>query len=250
MINMRKHFIYFLLAFLWQQSAAQDSTRPGKEFKNVVRYNLSGPILFGPKYLVFGYERVVGKNQSISVNFGRARLPKLVSVITDSFELKSDRKNTGYNFSVDYRFYLANENKHAPPHGVYIGPYYSFNRFERENTWDFKKGGVVNNITTDTRFNVHTIGCQLGYQFVLWKRITLDMVLIGPGLGSYDLETVIDGSLNTSEKGELIDAVQQLLTQRFPGMNFVFSDKEIKADGVMRTWTVGFRYVIHVGFRF
>jgi len=40
------------------------------------------------------------------------------------------------------------------------------------------------------------------------------------------------------------------LTQKFPGMNFVFADKEISSDGVMKTNTIGYRYIIHIGFAF
>src|SRR4051812_12899038 len=91
----------------------------GKKYKNVVRYNLSGPLLFGfDKYVIFGYERVVNARQSFSINIGGVGLPSLVSLNTDSFYLQKDVKNTGYNISVDYRFYLSKENKYAPPHGI------------------------------------------------------------------------------------------------------------------------------------
>ena len=74
--------------------------------------------------------------------------------------------------------------------------------------------------------------------------------MVGPGIGSYDLRTKIDGNINANEKEQLVDALQQLITQKFPGMNFVFSDHELDSDGVMDTWTIGYRFIIHVGFRF
>src|SRR5688572_13211362 len=95
---------------------------PKKTFKNVIRYNLSGGLLFGvDRYIVFGYERVIRPRQSISINAGKISLPELVSIDTDSFRLSKDAKSSGFNISVDYRFYLAKENKYAPPHGLYIG---------------------------------------------------------------------------------------------------------------------------------
>jgi len=33
-------------------------------------------------------------------------------------------------------------------------------------------------------------------------------------------------------------------------MNFVFADKEISSDGVLRTNTLCYRYMIHIGFVF
>src|ERR1700741_3692 len=66
-----------------------DSSKKMPHYKNVIRYNLSGALLFGiDRYIVLGYERVISPRQSISVNVGRAALPGLISVITDSFSLK------------------------------------------------------------------------------------------------------------------------------------------------------------------
>src|SRR5215831_17995750 len=79
-----------------------------RHYKNIIRYNLSGALIFGlDRYIVFGYERVVKPNQSISVNVGGVKLPKLISINTDSFSLAKDTKSNGYNVSVDYRFYLG-----------------------------------------------------------------------------------------------------------------------------------------------
>src|SRR5688572_23156580 len=103
-----------------------DSTRRMSRYKNIIRYNLSGALLFGAShYIVFGYERLIKPNQSISLNIGKISFPRLISINTGSLELERDIKNTGTNFSVDYRFYLPRENKHIAPHGLYIGPYYS-----------------------------------------------------------------------------------------------------------------------------
>ena len=120
-------------------SLPADTVPKTKQLKNVIRYNLSGALLFGAdRFIVFGFERVIRPRQSISVNFGKASLPKFISIATDSFQLTKDAKNSGVNVSIDYRFYLAKENKHLPPHGLYIGPYYSFNRFKRDNQWEYK----------------------------------------------------------------------------------------------------------------
>ena len=74
-----------------------DSLKQMRQYKNVVRYNLSGALVFGlDRYVVFGYERVIKPNQSISVNFGGVSLPKLLAVNTDSFSLTKDNKSNGF----------------------------------------------------------------------------------------------------------------------------------------------------------
>ena len=223
-----------------------------KSYKNIVRYNISGALLFGAdKYVILGYERVVNPHQSFSVNIGKVSLPKFASINTDSFSIQKDLKNTGFNASADYRFYLAHENKYYAPHGIYIGPYVSYNHFDRSNEWEFhQSSSSVKHVTTETQFNIFTAGAELGYQFVFWKRLTLDMVLIGPGVSTYNLKTKIDGDLSEEEKQNLQDALKQLISQKFPGMNYALSDKEFKANGTLNTTSVGFRYLVHIGFAF
>ncbi len=241
--------LYFLL--LDNASAQLDTTKQSRQYKNVIRYNLSGAILFGiDHYIVLGYERLLLPNQSFSVNFGKASLPRLVSITTDSFALSQDLKNTGTNFSVDYRFYLKKENKYLPPHGLYIGPFYSFNHFKRENRWDYKTGGSNNHIITNSKFDIHTLGFELGYQLVLWKRWTLDLLMIGPGFGFYKYNAVFDGNLDPAMRDQLLEGLKQLLTQRFPGMNYVFSEEHFDARGTMNVTALGYRYIIQFGFSF
>jgi hypothetical protein len=197
-----------------------------------------------------GYERVLSPKRSISINFGKASLPKLISINTDSFQVQKDQKRSGLNFSIDYRFYLAKENKFNAPHSLYIGPYYSYNRFTNELQWTHKTTSASSQITSNTKFNIHTVGFELGYQFIFWKRLALDLVLVGPGLGFYDYKATFDNNIDPAKKEQLEEGLKQLLTQKFPGMNYVFSDEEIDANGVMRTNTIGYRYIIHIGFNF
>jgi hypothetical protein len=243
--------ILFHAGILYSQQSGPDSSWK-KAYKNIIRYNLSGSLLFGfDKYMIFGYERVVNPHQSFSINVGTVALPKFVSINTDSFYLQKDLKNKGFNVSADYRFYLSHENKYYAPHGVYIGPYFSYNHFDRSNNWTFQKSSTdLRLITTKTKFNIFTVGAELGYQFVFWKRVALDLVLIGPGVSGYDLTAKIDGDLTNEQRTNLQDALKQLITQKFPGMNYVFADKEFKANGTLNTTSIGFRYMIHIGFLF
>ena len=250
-------FFPIMIAFMGlgiQRSCAQDQKdSSARTYKNVVRYNLSGPLLFGfDKYIILGYERVLSPKKSISVNFGRAALPRIISLITDSFQTDREGKRKGYNVSLDYRFYLSKENKFEAPRGLYIGPYYSYNHFENEKQWMRNNSRGSNEITTTTNFNIHTFGFELGYQLMLWKRLSLDMVMIGPGLGFYKYEASFTGStsLSSGDKEQLLDALEQLLVQKFPGMNYVFSDKKFNADGVLKTSALSYRYILHIGYAF
>jgi hypothetical protein len=253
-VGMKKLRLYFVLLLLPATtfcSAQNDTLTHHKAFKNVIRYNLSGAMLFGiDKYIVLGYERIVAPKQSFSINVGHAVLPRPISIITDSFSLSRDINRTGYNVSVDYRFYLGKENKFPAPHGLYIGPYYSYNHFERSDEWRHQNNSANSSVTTFSKFNINTIGFELGYQFILWKRLALDFIMFGPGLGFYNYKTTFNGNIDAATQEQLLDGLKQLLTQKFPGMNFVFSDKQFDANGVLNTNTMGYRYIIHIGYIF
>ncbi|TMI86253.1 MAG: DUF3575 domain-containing protein [Bacteroidetes bacterium] len=243
--------LLFLLTSSFCIAQVDTSSKSIPRYKNVIRYNLSSALIFGiDKYVVFGYERVIRKNQSISVNVGGVALPKLVSIKTDSFSLQKDTKNNSVNFSVDYRFYLGKENKYPAPRGVYIGPYYAYNKFTRDNQWLKSSGTTSTYVNTHSVLNINTIGFEFGYQFILWKRLALDLVLVGPGYAIYNYKVTSENSLTAQQKDQLYDALQQLLEQKFPGMNYVMSDEQFNSNGVLRTNSIGYRYMIHIGFAF
>lgn len=251
MKHLRWYYVVLLLGISWNVMGQDDSTRKMPRYKNVIRYNLSGALIFGAnKYIILGYERVVAPRQSFSINAGQAAMPKMISINTDSFNVNKDSKRSGFNVSVDYRFYLAKENKFEAPHGFYIGPYYGYTRFNNEAQWNYKNPGAHSSLTTSSKFTINNIGFELGYQLVLWKRMTLDFVMVGPGIGFYNYKASFDGNVDAATKEQIFDGLKQLLTQKFPGMNLVFSDKEISSSGTMRASTIGYRYIIHIGFLF
>lgn len=231
-------------------------TRDSINFKhrNIIRYDLSGALLFGiDKHIVFGYERVLKANRSFSINFGKAALLRAgrADVKTDSFTFNDDVKNTGFKISADYRFYLSKENKYNAPHGVYIGPFVSYNQFKRDNQWSYNdinsQGKLIN---TTLNMDIFTVGAELGYQFILGKHIALDLVMIGPGLGFYDLKATMQSDLNGEEKEQLRTAIKDLITEKFPGLNKILADKDFDNESTIRTWSYGYRYIIHIGYLF
>jgi Protein of unknown function (DUF3575) len=237
-------------AFASQGQAVPDSSKADKYFKNTIRYNLSGPLLFGFNYIVFGYERVLNNKQSISVNAGRAVLPKIVEFSTDDVTLTSNRNNSGINFSVDYRFYMAKENRHRAPRGIYLGPYYSYNQFNRESEWKLNQSSGSTTLGAETKMDIHTIGAELGCQFILWNRLALDFIMVGPGFSNYKINTKTDGNLSAADQEKLLEGIEEMLSQKFPGMDIVLEDQSFSGKGTINTWATGYRYIFHIGFRF
>lgn len=242
--------VCFSIVNVYGQNYKTDSAWKNSR-KNIIRYNLSSALIFGfDKSVILGYERVLKPHQSISINAGTVALPRIVSIATDSISFKKDAKNNGFNLSLDYRFYLAKENKYYAPRGVYIGPWYSYNKFARDNTWNLLNSSDQKTATSSVDFNIHSFGVEVGYQFVFWDRLALDLVMIGPGMGIYNVKAKFDGNLTEEEREQLKQVVTDVLENKFPGMNFVFDNKQLNANGALNVTSLGYRYIIHIGFRF
>ena len=242
----------FLFTLYQQTVIAQEKNETKKEFKNTIRFNLTNPIIFGGRSLVFGYERVLNKRQTFSVNFGQTGFPSLNIIGSDSISANAVTDEKGFNVSADYRFYLGKENKHDVPHGVYIGPYYSYNYFEKKHSWAIKStaGGATQTVESKTSLSIHTIGFEMGYQFIFWDRVSLDMVLTGPGIATYNLEASLGANLSEADKKKFFEKLNLALADKFPGYSVVVDEGEFQKTGSANTTRFGYRYMIQVGFRF
>lgn len=229
-------------------SVAAQETSPKK---NTIKLNLTNPMIFGGKAIVIGYERVLSANRSFSVDIGTMSLPSFGSgTVNDSLKLLSGLNEKGFHISADYRFYLSKENKYHAPRGVYIGPYYSYNSFSRSNSWNLKATNYTGNVNTDLGFHVHTIGVEMGYQFVFNKKWVVDMVLAGPGIGFYQVNAALATTLPENQKGPFFDQLNKYLQEKIPGLNKVIGEGSLRSNGNYKTTALGFRYMINVGFRF
>lgn len=241
----------FGLTLLPQTLTAQKTDKPKKDLKNTIHMNVTNPLIFGNKAIIFGYERVINKHQSFTVNIGSMGFPVLSLINSDSVQMNRTVSDKGFNMAVDYRFYLAKENKYVAPRGIYIGPYYAYNYFSRKNNWFVKStAGSSINVETELTLNTHTFGFELGYQFILWRRLSIDLILLGPGLGVYDLETSFGSNLSVSDKEKLLQKINDALAEKFPGYTLVVKDRDFENTGSFKTTTLGYRYMVQIGFRF
>src|SRR5262245_43130102 len=218
-----------LLPLLFQQTLlAQQSGSKELNLKNTIHYNVTNPMIFGNRSIIFGYERVLNKLRSFTLNIGTTDFPKLGLVKSDSVKLKSVTHEVGFHLSADYRFYLAKQNKYAAPRGVYIGPYYSYNYFKNNATWLVKptNSSSYTEVKNEMKLNVHTIGFEMGYQFVFWDRLSVDLILIGPGIGLYSLRSALGTNLSDADKQKLREAINESLEDRFPGYTIVIEEDD------------------------
>ena len=221
-----------------------------KNYKNTVSVNISNPMLFGEKYNVIGYERVIKDYQTVSGSIGRFAFPKFFDPFSDSLGIKNDYHDHGFHIAFDYRFYLKNENKYSAPRGIYLGPYYAFNYLARELTWDLNTSNYTGEVKSNTNLMANLIGVQMGYQFVFWDRFSIDIILAGPGLWFFNLNTDLNKDLLPEDETMLLEELNDMLKEKFPGSDFVIEGDGFEAKRTARTAAMGFRYMVNVGFRF
>jgi hypothetical protein len=242
-----------LCSFKVSAQTSDSLYKPEREFKNTIHFNITNPLIFGGKSIIFGYERVLKNNKSFSINVGQAALPTFNFVDSDGLKAKSILSEGGLHISGDYRFYLGKLNKYSAPRGVYVGPYYSYNSFDKKHSWEFtRQGNTPLTVDSDLNIKIHTVGFELGYQFVFWKRLSVDMILIGPGVAGYKLKADIGGNLTEEERQLFFDKLNEALKDKFPGYSGSIgdSDGEFQKKGYKSTTSVGYRYLIQVGYRF
>jgi hypothetical protein len=246
--------LIFIQVLLFSGNAAlngQEVKPEKKNLKNSVKLNLTNPMIFGDQCYMLGYERTIGNHQSFSVNVGRFSLPRIFNVSTDSLkELSKSTSSRGFHISGDYRFYLKNENKHDAPRGVYIGPYFTYNSFKRYYTLSATTPSFTGDLNADFSFSVASVGFQLGYQFLFWNRVSLDLILFGPGLAAYKMKANIDTTLDPDTESEFFQKVNQALQEKFPGYDRVIGPGSFEKTGSRSTTSFGYRYVVLLGFRF
>jgi hypothetical protein len=245
--------VIILVQHVFSQVVTQvnDSTLLKKNRKNTVKLNLTSPMIFGDNNYVLGYERTIGKHQSFSVHLGTFSLGQLLDINTDSIKgLTTDIKSYGMSVSGDYRFYLKKENKYNSPHGIYIGPYFAYNRFSRDFEFEANTASFSGKLNADFLFSVTTVGFQLGYQFVFRDRITLDMILFGPGVSRYKYKAELSTNLDAEEESELFQKINEKLQEKIPGFSLVIEPTTFEKTGSVNTTSFGYRYIVMLGFRF
>ena len=92
----------------------------------------------------------------------------------------------------------------------------------------------------------------MGYQFVVAKRVTFDLIFIGPSWGKYQANFDIEGELaiDIDDKSEIYKAFADVIVARLPGLGTLLDDRSVSTTGHISANTIGMRYVFQIGFLF
>jgi hypothetical protein len=236
------------LTFWGFSNAYAQSYKDSTQRKHVIKYDLTGTALYQNAFN-FTYERVIKKNRTLGITLGYQELPSLGSLIGSEMIGLERKTGSGFKVAVDYRFYLAKENRYQAPHGVFIGPYIANHNFN--NSWDvvIRGNSGPQTGTIDGKFNILNVGFQTGYQFLINNRWSIDMSFIGASYSHYRAVLDVNGDFDlgdTEISQELIEAI----SDKFPLLGDLIDDGNVDQSGKLNSWGFGLRYIVNVGYAF
>jgi len=217
---------------------------------NVIKFNPTPMILWSWKNITFSYERILNPRQSISVELGYLEFPKLVSDSLINLVNITTHSKWGLNATIEYRFYLTRLSTRPVPAGLYLGPYFTFYTYHFNNGFDILHTSRDSTGMIKGDYWSFNLGAEIGYQFVFWKRMTVDLVMMGPSLSYYGGKTAITGNLTPQEIQEINEDLYNKLAEKYPFIGKMSLDKTYQQTGKLDALRMGFRYLVQVGYHF
>lgn len=217
--------------------------------KNIIKWNLTPFILWDSRNINLSFERVLKPHRSFSVNAGIFLLP--TSGIYDSLNIQNAVKQSGFSISGDYRFYFKNRNLKQAPDGLYWGPYASFHHYQFENNISvLNNPNIQGGLILDGNFNIISAGVEIGYQFIIKERLSIDLVFMGPSLSLYEGGLKLDGKIESEEYEDYLNAIRDILISKLPYLGELINEGEFNDKGASASLGFGLRYLIQIGYRF
>ena len=172
---MKNIFVFIFLAVWSSTGFCQYQNSRDNERKNAIKFL---PLTLSTNSVSFQYERMIDTKNSLSLQVG---LPNQKSIIGKygiggTTDLKTAEFGTT-TLRTAFRHYTG---KQKSLKGFYIEPYLKYQHLkgvatlDGMNDLDIPYAGV-----SDIKLNSFNLGCQLGIQFLIAKRVSLDFYFLG-----------------------------------------------------------------------
>lgn len=218
--------------------------------RNVIKFNPTPMLLWGEiRNITFSYERLLKNNQSVSVQAGFLSIPRILNDTILVFIV--DRKGEkGVNLAFDYRWYPGVLNRRPAPNGLYIGGYASYYGFSYTNDFSFRWGESTHLGHLDGALNFANLGLEIGYQFIFWKRLSVDLLMFGPSLTYFFGRGELTSDLSPEAIADLDQAIVDRILEKYPAFSFLGGGESLVFSKSETKFHTFFRYSIQVGFHF
>jgi hypothetical protein len=244
--------IFALYIYLPVSASKNDTLRilPKPIHKNVIKFNPTPMMLWSSKNVTLSYERILGPRQSIAITVGYLEFPKLFKDTIANLVAITSRHKQGINIALEYRFYLMKRNARPVPDGLYIAPFVSYYGYQFRNDVNILHTSLDSAGMVKGSFYIFNIGAELGYQFIFWKRLSVDFVLLGPCASYYGGGVDITGNINAADLENINKDLYDRLKEKYPKIQDFVVNKSFRESGRLDLFGVGFRYLVQIGFHF
>lgn len=217
--------------------------------RNTIKWNMTPFFLWSKKNINISYERVLRTHRSFSVNAGYFVLPTLG--LLDTLNITNSSSKGGFSVSGDYRFYFKKRNTRKAPDGLYWGPYGSFHYTQMGTDIEVFDGDLAKGtLHANADIAIFGAGVELGYQFVIKERLSIDLIFMGPALAVYSGKITLGGDLEIDDDSEYLKAIRDMLIAKFPFLPNLVAEGEFKDSGFSTSIGFGLRYMVQLGYRF
>ena len=253
---MKKLIILSILtSFIIGSSFAQDSDlekylrrREGIKYPNILKIN-SLAIPFNN--ISLEYERGLVPRFSFLIGAGykySGDIPKLFLTAYDKINIKLDRIQ-GYSITPELRYYLKTCNSRFLD-GFYLGVYFRHTHYYTNAEFDyFPEGYEMQIYKADMVMNEYGVGLSIGYQLMLWERLSIDFMFFGPRYSNYHVGYEFDKNVSQ----EFLDDLSVYINEVIDRFGFEY-EVDLKQEGDSRASTsfsfANARFGLSVGFAF
>ena len=256
MITLKNLVLLLTLSFLMIGSAiSQDvdlekylKKRKGVTYPNIIKINTLA-IAFNNISLLYERSIIPRLSAGIGVGYKYAGVaPSMFTLENSVIKLDMDEIN-GFSITPGMRYYLKSCD-HNKQEGFYAGIYFRYTYYSTAvNFKYFRIDNPIEYIHADMAMQEYGAGIQLGYQLMLWERLSIDFLFLGPRISNYTLAYRFDQMPSQEFFDDLSEYINEVI-DRFGGDY----DVEIKQEGEAKARTsfsfVSTRFGLSLGFAF
>ena len=250
---MKKLILFIVFSGFTIFGIAQVNDSTSLKIRNVVKF-LPLNMLFHSAS--FEYEHMINAKNSLTLEVG---LPSQKSIIGHyGINANSDLKTAGFGTAALKAAYRHYAGKRRLPKGFYIEPYLKYQQIKGNasiagvNDMQIPYAG-----TSDLKLNTINLGCQLGVQFLIAKRVSLDLYFLGLEGGYLSGHVNTTPSISTQYDPVELSILDEVISQNIGNLpSFVRNkisvrqtDNQIivKANNIPYPW---YRGGVSIGFTF
>lgn len=104
--------------------------------------------------------------------------------------------------------------------------------------------------TTQGRLSIFAAGIELGYQFIIKERLSIDLIFVGPAISLYSTKMTLDAEVEVDQEDEYLQAVHNILSGTIPGFDELVNTGAVNNNGASLSLGPSMRYMIQIGYRF